>query len=143
MPEFMSCESDDAIMQEDAYEKGCRADEHDANPYPMNFPRCRAAWERGAISTDETNEPDETEYVSEEDVEQILTDILCYNEDIRDNFNIGFEGEVSSRTFEESMILTNNKGLVIHLEDGQEFQLTIVKSKEAREQCVIECHEKC
>jgi hypothetical protein len=35
--------------------------------------------------------------------------------------------DCSYRTFEDAMILTNNKGLVISL-NGSEFQVTIVKS---------------
>ena len=31
-------------------------------------------------------------------------------------------------TFEEHGVLTNNRGLVIELENGQEFQVTIVES---------------
>ena len=38
------------------------------------------------------------------------------------------EGEdVSIRTFEEAGLLSYNKGLVIRLKTGEEFQLTIVK----------------
>jgi hypothetical protein len=33
------------------------------------------------------------------------------------------------RSFADMEIMTNNKGLVIELEDGSEFQLTIVRSK--------------
>ena len=33
------------------------------------------------------------------------------------------------KTFEEAMVLTSNKGLVIKLEDGTEFQVTVVKSR--------------
>lgn len=33
------------------------------------------------------------------------------------------------RTFEDAGILTNNKGLVVRLPDGSEFQLTIVRSR--------------
>ena len=33
------------------------------------------------------------------------------------------------KTFEEAMVLTSNKGLVIRLEDGSEFQVTVVKSR--------------
>ncbi|WP_069648972.1 hypothetical protein [Caloranaerobacter ferrireducens] len=41
-----------------------------------------------------------------------------------------FEGEeIEITTFEEEGLLTNNKGLVIKLEDGTEFQLTLIKSR--------------
>jgi hypothetical protein len=36
-------------------------------------------------------------------------------------------------TFEDEMILTTDKGVVIHMEDGSEFQITIVQSKRARD----------
>jgi hypothetical protein len=34
-----------------------------------------------------------------------------------------------SETFREAGILSNNKGLVVRLEDGSEFQITIVRSR--------------
>ena len=33
------------------------------------------------------------------------------------------------QTFEEAGLLTNNRGLVVRTEDGQEFQITIVESR--------------
>lgn len=38
-------------------------------------------------------------------------------------------GRCNVRTFEEAMILTSNKGVVITTPDGSEFQITIVQSK--------------
>jgi hypothetical protein len=38
-------------------------------------------------------------------------------------------GNAKIRTFEEKGVLTSNKGLVIRLATGEEFQLTIVCSK--------------
>lgn len=35
----------------------------------------------------------------------------------------------NSRSFDSVMLLTDNKGVVVTLSDGSEFQLTIVKSK--------------
>jgi hypothetical protein len=35
----------------------------------------------------------------------------------------------SITTFEDAMLLTGNKGLIIKCQDGSEFQVTIVKSK--------------
>jgi hypothetical protein len=35
----------------------------------------------------------------------------------------------SVRTFEEAMILTHNRGLVVNLIDGTQFQVTIVQSR--------------
>jgi transcriptional accessory protein Tex/SPT6 len=45
-----------------------------------------------------------------------------------DSFGIGWE-EAEVRTFEQAGIMTYNKGLVISLPDGTEFQLTIVQSR--------------
>lgn len=45
------------------------------------------------------------------------------------------EGEaysISVRSFEESGILTHNRGLVVRLPNGEEYQLTIVQSSRAR-----------
>lgn len=39
------------------------------------------------------------------------------------------EEEIDITSFEETGLLTNNEGLVLRLENGEEFQLTIVKSK--------------
>lgn len=41
-----------------------------------------------------------------------------------------FEPEkvISVRSFEEAMLLTSNAGVVIRLEDGSEYQVTVVKS---------------
>ena len=35
----------------------------------------------------------------------------------------------SATTFEEAGVLTTNKGLVLRMEDGSEYQLTIVRSR--------------
>jgi len=37
---------------------------------------------------------------------------------------------VECKTFSEAGLLTNNIGVVLAMQDGSEFQLTIVKSKE-------------
>lgn len=42
------------------------------------------------------------------------------------------EGELDVRrieTFEEAMLLTNNRGLVVRLQDGSEYQLQVVRSR--------------
>ena len=42
----------------------------------------------------------------------------------------GFSNNISQvRSFNDEGMLTSNKGLVVKLEDGSEFQLTIVKRK--------------
>ena len=45
-----------------------------------------------------------------------------------DSFEINWEN-LQVRTFEQAGIMTYNKGLVISLPDGTEFQLTIVQSR--------------
>lgn len=61
-----------------------------------------------------------------------------FQEELRDIFNsLDFLAEIDEYpiivnevfTFEESGILTKNKGLVVELNDGSEFQITIVRSK--------------
>lgn len=43
-------------------------------------------------------------------------------------YSEGVEEEVHDiRTFEEAMLLTDNKGLVVKMKDGSKFQITIVK----------------
>jgi hypothetical protein len=44
------------------------------------------------------------------------------------------EVPVASRvdTFDDAGILTMNKGLIVELENGEEFQITIIQSREAR-----------
>lgn len=49
-------------------------------------------------------------------------------------FNLGWEvGIEQVNTNSECGLLTNNKGVVINLQDGSEFQITIVQSKYGRE----------
>ena len=63
--------------------------------------------------------------MSEEDFQELLTAIL-YGEYESDEMDEHID---SVRTFEECMLLTRNRGLVIKTPDGSEFHLTIVKSK--------------
>lgn len=46
--------------------------------------------------------------------------------------DVDIDQPMSVRSFEESGVMTTNRGLAIQLDDGQEFQVTIIKSKEAR-----------
>lgn len=66
------------------------------------------------------------------DIETILENGVDDIDDI-DPIDYDEEGEgiypESVRTFDSVMMLTDNKGLVVTLSDGSEFQLTIVKSK--------------
>ena len=34
-----------------------------------------------------------------------------------------------TRSFEDSLLLTGNKGFILKMRDGSEFQITVVKSK--------------
>jgi len=36
---------------------------------------------------------------------------------------------LSTSTFDDAGVMTYNKGLVVRMEDGSEFQLTVVRSK--------------
>jgi len=58
-----------------------------------------------------------------------LVEIAGYDEDFYEMFDLWDLTEASATSFKEAGVLTNNKGLVMKLRDGSEFQITIVKSK--------------
>jgi len=58
---------------------------------------------------------------TEESVQQLLIDALYSYEDDIDPIEVD--------TFEGAGVLTMNKGLVLRMGDGTEFQLTIVQSR--------------
>ena len=73
----------------------------------------------------------ESDYENETQVtEDTLQDGLMelISEAADDSFGIGWE-DARVRTFEDAGVMTYNKGLVISLPDGSEFQLTIVQSR--------------
>jgi hypothetical protein len=53
----------------------------------------------------------------------MVKDALEYMED---TVNVGI---ASVQTFQEAGVLTQNKGLVVRLQDGKEFQINIVQSR--------------
>lgn len=67
--------------------------------------------------------------MTEKKLEGLIMQALdFYNEELGE-----MEGDsadiINIRTFEEAGVLTSNKGLVISIEGGREFQLTIVQSR--------------
>jgi len=64
--------------------------------------------------------------MNEQEIQDLLKDAL-YSAGESEWVELG--AVESIRSFEESGVLTDNKGLVITLTDGSEFQLTIVKSR--------------
>ncbi len=64
--------------------------------------------------------------VTEDTLQEGLIELISEAAD--DSFGIGWE-DARVRTFEQAEIMTYNKGLVISLPDGSEFQLTIVQSR--------------
>ena len=64
--------------------------------------------------------------VTEDSMQDGLMELIWEAED--DSFGIGWE-EAEVRTFQQAGVMTYNKGLVISLPDGTEFQLTIVQSR--------------
>ena len=64
--------------------------------------------------------------VTEDTMQDGLRELIETAEE--DSFGIGWE-EAEVRTFQQVGIMTYNKGLVISLPDGTEFQLTIVQSR--------------
>ena len=64
--------------------------------------------------------------VTEDTMQEGIRELIETAEE--DSFGIGWE-EAEVRTFQQAGIMTYNKGLVISLPDGTEFQLTIVQSR--------------
>lgn len=64
-----------------------------------------------------------SEYVFEEDLKCLLEGYDY------DTLFVGMEGVDSVSTFQDAGVLTRNKGLVVEMLDGSEYQVTIVKSK--------------
>ena len=64
--------------------------------------------------------------VTEDTMQDGLMELISEAAD--DSFGIGWEA-TRVRTFEDAGVMTYNKGLVISLPDGSEFQLTIVQSR--------------
>ena len=64
--------------------------------------------------------------VTEDTLQDGLMELISEAAD--DSFGIGWEN-AGVRTFEQAGVMTYNKGLVISLPDGSEFQLTIVQSR--------------
>ncbi len=64
--------------------------------------------------------------VTEDTMQDGLMELIYGADD--DSFGIGWEN-AGVRTFEQAGVMTYNKGLVISLPDGTEFQLTIVQSR--------------
>lgn len=59
--------------------------------------------------------------MTETELRELLTDLLLDDEN-------GAEVR-SAESFSDAMLMTSNEGLVLRMEDGSEFQLTVVKSK--------------
>lgn len=62
---------------------------------------------------------------TEEEVEEALLAVLQYGESVSDTIL----DDARAETFEEAGVMTMNRGLVIRLKDGCEYQLTIVQSR--------------
>ena len=72
------------------------------------------------------NDYENEEQVTEDTMQDGLMELIA--EATEDSFGIGWE-DATVRTFESAGVMTYNKGLVISLPDGTEFQLTIVQSR--------------
>jgi len=72
-------------------------------------------------------------HVSETAVEEALLNALVHREDFEELLAaIADDDELhvdSGTTFERDGVLTNNRGVVLTLSDGSEFQITIVRSR--------------
>ena len=69
--------------------------------------------------------------ITEQEFTQVLADALDFfvrkEEDEPYYDEVLFDAAI--RTFSETGLLTTDKGLVIRLADGSEFQLTVIRSK--------------
>lgn len=65
----------------------------------------------------------ETETTTEEEFVQLLREAVEAGSDELS------EAVSNAGTFEEDGLLTSNTGLVVRMEDGSEFQLTVVRSR--------------
>lgn len=61
---------------------------------------------------------------TEEEVEEALRAVIQYGVSVSDTI---FD-EGGAETFEEAGVMTMNRGLVVRLKDGTEYQLTIIRS---------------
>lgn len=69
------------------------------------------------MEEDFEEEIEEREEIGERDFEEILGDWLEQQKEVK-----------RINTFEENALLTRNKGIVVELDSGEVFQLTIVKN---------------
>ena len=60
--------------------------------------------------------------MTEKDFREILEDRLRYGDEASEEFD-----NAKFRNFQDAGLMTRNEGLVITMEDGSKFQVTIVK----------------
>ena len=72
------------------------------------------------------NEDNITEEVTEDMLQDGLMELIQTASE--DSFGVGWDN-ANVRTFEQAGVMTYNKGLVITLPDGSEYQITIVQSR--------------
>ena len=72
------------------------------------------------------NDYRDCEETTEEQVEQALIDILQYGESVDSTV---FANAQNTLSFQEDGVLTMNRGVVLQMADGTEFQITIVQSR--------------
>ena len=68
--------------------------------------------------------------MNEERFETVLATLIDSNADFDNDDEDAVVAEVA--TYGDAGILTMNRGLVVRMVDGSEFQLTIVRSREGR-----------
>ena len=67
--------------------------------------------------------------MDEKEVETLLTDALNPSRLDDEALSTLLDMVTETRTFEDGGVLTMNKGLTVTLDDGSEFQVTLVKSR--------------
>jgi len=58
-----------------------------------------------------------------------LLEALSGDQDVQDILGDEMFADARVESFEEAGVMTTNKGLVVRMGDGSEFQLTIVRSR--------------
>ncbi len=64
--------------------------------------------------------------MSEQEIEALLLELQYQN--LEDGEPV-FPGLASAASFEEGGVMTLNRGVTLRMQDGSEFQITIVKSR--------------
>ena len=66
--------------------------------------------------------------MTEQELQEMLADMIFERQEADEEYELE-ESFGSVASFEQAGVMTMNKGLVVRMRDGSEFQLTIVRSR--------------